>query len=168
MSWGLHTGTRERPNTLQQPDLCLHSPSNSLNYLHLLFPFTSPFRFFPSPQFSLSFIPGEAAHNLNVRIYYLLFSICPTQSIDLTAIYEPQRCFIYATQNVLRKSQCFANMKICKIFSLSKNSDIYLLLNEGKAGSSELNLSHCNSWLKVKTPASLGLDIFSAAFFSKN
>lgn len=59
-------------------------------------------------------------------------------------------------------------MKICKIFSLCKNSDIYLLLNEGKAGSSELNLSHRNSWLKVKTPASLGLDIFfCSSFFQK-
>ena len=68
LSWGLHTGTRQRPNTLPQLDLYLQGPSYSLNYVQLLFPFHTFFLFFPLPS-SLLFYP----RGIKIYLKYIQF-----------------------------------------------------------------------------------------------
>lgn len=86
-----------------------------------------------------------------------------SQNINLTATSGPQKYFIYAIYNVLRKLERFTSMKICRISY--KNSDFCFLLNNWKTGSSELTFSHSNCWLKLKNICPIGSEYFPCGIF---
>lgn len=86
VSWGIHIGTRQRPNTCPQLDHCLTVPQAVL---------TVPNYLSPPHLFSVSFPPRPSSlllssqgkqHLIWKYMYYLGFSIYPSQSINLTAI----------------------------------------------------------------------------------